>query len=253
MFGSYKRLMQRRAESLGRALEHVGVYPGELVEVKGGVSAMLTAENVLLRQAEEIAALREMLDRGEGDIDKGAAFHLDIARRNLAYERQARSADNAAYADALRAAGREKAALTLCHDAAHRELNAVLDVLIERRYVVGVEDGDEVNLPLLVALAVDGTIVRVAEDEPTAEQIELPLDETQLPTLREQAEAVIANIKQPNGSFDAAEGFTRFSATGDAIDDGWRWTFEGLAALGYRHNGTAELNGRRCVWEPVNG
>lgn len=156
MFGfGYRAQAARYAKRLGEVLEHVGVHPAELVAVEGGVSAFMTAENVLLRQAEEIEVYRQMLvDDGETDETE-----LEVARRNLAYERQGRSVDRIAYADALRAAGREKGALSLCHDKAHRELNAIFDALVARNLSLPVDDGVEVNLPLLVELALDKTIV----------------------------------------------------------------------------------------------
>lgn len=271
MFGfGYRRRVRAHAESLGAVLEHVGVYEGELAVVPGvGVLAMPTAENVLRQQAEEVQHLTDMVavrdaelaevekagpvralladkraiqdalgrigvDTSIGDkpivrciVEAGRALERErqdwhdmlrtaedskaIVTRNLGYERQARSADRIAYAEALRTAGREKGELLM----RLRGLEAVL---------------------IANGLAVE-------EPEPVAQ------------TLRQQAEGVIASIKQPNGSFDAAEGFTLFSRTSsDGVEgDGWRWSFEGLAALGYRHNDTATLNGRRCVWEPING
>lgn len=248
MFGfGNKRAMEARAQHLGAVLEHVGVYDGELIHVPGGVSAMLTAENVLLRQAEEIEAYRDMVD---GPTVEHLRHELEVAQRNLGYERQGRSADRITYAEALRVSGREKGELSLRLMAAERELNGVLDVLLVRGLVDPVEDGAAVDLVTVVSDAVDrlgGTPAAVADVEATQ------LAETRPLTLREQALAVITEIAQPDGSFDAADGFTRYSAMGEAApsEDGWYWGFHGLADLGYYHDMHSTLGGRSCVWRPV--
>jgi len=67
MFGFWKRGERQRivteVRSLLQTLEHVGVHDAEIVErtEDGYGRVMPTAENVLLRQAEEIEAYRDML------------------------------------------------------------------------------------------------------------------------------------------------------------------------------------------------
>lgn len=243
MFGSYKRAMRRRIESLGAVLEHVGVYACELVVVDGGrgVSAMLTAENVLLRQAEEVEALREQLDKRHSPTQ-------DVLMRNLGYERQMRSADRIAYTDALRAAGREKGELTIARDKAHYELNEIVDVLVSRGVLTPPEDGTEIDLPAVIAEVLDGLMgvaVLGAVGEAEGGEAANGCGSVAELSLRDQAQLAIAAVCEEDGSFDAGKAFGTYSRmSGGRYEPGeFLWDCEGLASLGYYH-----VPGTQCTW-----
>jgi regulator of replication initiation timing len=136
-----------RAQSLAKTLGHVGVYESELIAgpKPEEFDIMPTAENVLFRQAEEIEAYREQLDEGANENSR--------LRVELQNERLARSRDRLALTDALRDAGRERAAAMLAFNKANAELNEAFQVLVAHGYAEPVEEGAEFWLPDLVCIA----------------------------------------------------------------------------------------------------
>lgn len=223
MFGFWKRgeraNIVKQVHSLALALDHVGVHEAEQVglDEHGFCDTLPTAENVVLRLVDERDAYRDMVD---GPSVEHLQHELIVARRNLAYERQAHNKEAAylhAQIDALRASAFRMAELTV-----------------------------RPPVPMVFTDAQTTKVVDVIYSAP-AEPV------TVEPTLREQALAVIDSIKQPDGSFDAAEAFDIYStmAGGRYVVGEFLWDFEGLTSLGYAHDEHSELGGRRCVWRPV--
>jgi len=179
--------LRRNLLALDAALDHVGVHPAEQVKVRETEthflrSIPLTAENVLLRLAEERDAFKRMLEDNNESSDgliadlRDVDARREIAERNLAYEQQGRSADHAGYAEALRTAGRQKGELSLRLAAANRELNEVLDLLEARGLIEPVADGAKVDLWTVVS----GVLDRLQGEEVTLAMMDAGYDATRL-------------------------------------------------------------------------
>lgn len=229
-----RRAIRARMNSLADVLEHVGVYDAERVEsAPGAWSVTATAENVLLRLVEERDAYRDMVQtRAEASVE------LRVAKRNLAYARQARSTDRAIYSDALREAGREKGKLASRLAEREAELNRVLDVLIEQGVLTEGDvpgDGAEFDLAELLrgGCPAEEPVQRAEVDQGVGAL-----------TLREQAQLAIAAVCREDGSFNARSAFLVYSdmPNGKLDEPGWFWDVEGLRELGYRYTGAS------CEW-----
>lgn len=259
MFGFWKlgerRRTRERMDKLSTALEHVGVHPAERVMIdEGHYDVLLTAENVLLRQAEVIDAYRELVsDLTEQimqhelqewqDSFRDVVHQRDVAQHNLGYERQGRSADRIAYVEALRVAGREKGEITLCHDKAHRELNAVLDLLVARGLCLPVEEGVEVDLVTVVSDVLD-RLGGAGPDRSTDAEAKQPGLST------DYVMCAVEQHRQIGGGFDASAAYRTYTRIADEVGMAPRRADEEWAGhpiwQRYKYIG-------KHVWLPRNG